>query len=1046
MVQPGEERAWGKVVLGDLPPDCEDLGATIRKDLEDRGIEVTTVEELQDREGLERTLGAQTLGRFDAYLAVLSYYPPTSDGSRTTGLRTELASAEEVGATPLVFLANGPNFTRPDDPEHRAHAHDLRGWASSKFESYEFNSTNSLLQQVELALTDHLPEGDRSYTTGSGDRREIPRVEGFAPKPTQTTTVGSSAYNDQATAEDLLGFAPYVEGMARFLEHDDTEPPLTISIEGPWGSGKTSFLLQLEKRLKQGPPEPTPDPGTGKQDGPEGEDEGGEPITVHFNPWRHEEGETLWAAFALTFLQEVKDALSPWERLKGGSKLLWHRAQWGSNWLEGVRLSLGAAIFMGVVLLAVLAPFAWGPTAYEFARDQLGAGGLSGGVLGATGGIAYLLAVVSGLQWAWSKWLNPFEANLERYIDAPDYEGRVSFIEKFHEDFQKIVESYTGDQPVYVFIDDLDRCEVPRAADLMSAVNLMIADEPQVFFVLAMDREKVAAGVAAGNEEVLPYLRSTRPPGKGEGSREGDHHERGLEFGYQFVEKFVQIPFQIPSPDRSKLGDMLETLDGGAANPLGQGDPTDGEQTEPAADPGPTQEQGEERETDSVRPEALSSRETDAERLRRLDIELSDDSPRVREIALAVAPALDHNPRKLKQFLNLFRLRTYLAHTTGLFDEVRGDDDVQEALTLEQLGKFVAIGIRWPRLMRDVQREDGLLVELERNALKRVHGPVASETLEHLPKPPETAYSQTIKRWTAEDRLLDLLATGLDPHRDLDPETIQRWSLGLLPVEKILSVVPPVEREAAYIRTEEEEEGRGAFGRGRVDLEAKLTPEMVKDKVEAAPGVYVLLDPDSAEASYVGQASNLRSRLLDWVDEAGAVQVEYKEDPVARYEEQARLFHRYGGTKSLKNELHPSHPGLDCPFCSYGQARAWSENVVGLVSDGLRRLTDTSTEVGALIVQCEGVYVQFAVNPEEENWIMEAVSNESLGDEVLSREQMDRLRELGFSKEDSPNFRRDLGRPGQDQIREVCDLALSILTEVYGKDPNEDLEITDISP
>jgi len=47
-----------------------------------------------------------------------------------------------------------------------------------------------------------------------------------------------------------------------------------------------------------------------------------------------------------------------------------------------------------------------------------------------------------------------------------------------------------------VFIDDLDRCEVPKAADLMQAINLMIGDGSPLFFIIGLDRGKVAASIA----------------------------------------------------------------------------------------------------------------------------------------------------------------------------------------------------------------------------------------------------------------------------------------------------------------------------------------------------------------------------------------------------------------------------------------------------------------------------------------------------------------------------------------------------------------------
>ncbi|WP_082093122.1 P-loop NTPase fold protein [Methanosarcina siciliae] len=92
-----------------------------------------------------------------------------------------------------------------------------------------------------------------------------------------------------------------------------------------------------------------------------------------------------------------------------------------------------------------------------------------------------------------------------------------------------MIKSYVGDSKVYVFIDDLDRCEVPKAAELMQAINLMISDDSKVYFSLGMDRKVISAGLAAKNEKVVGYL-----------------EVEGIEFGYEFIEKFIQLPFKVP--------------------------------------------------------------------------------------------------------------------------------------------------------------------------------------------------------------------------------------------------------------------------------------------------------------------------------------------------------------------------------------------------------------------------------------------------------------------------------------------------------------------
>ncbi|MBW4630208.1 MAG: hypothetical protein KME49_33040 [Brasilonema octagenarum HA4186-MV1] len=88
-----------------------------------------------------------------------------------------------------------------------------------------------------------------------------------------------------------------------------------------------------------------------------------------------------------------------------------------------------------------------------------------------------------------------------------------------------------------------------------------------------------------------------------------------------------------------------------------------------------------------------------------------------------VASALDNNPRRLKQFLNLFRLKTYIASNTGLFDEVvdKSQNKPNEPLTLEQLGKFTAICVKWPQLLIDLETNPQLLNKLQKFALHVTH-------------------------------------------------------------------------------------------------------------------------------------------------------------------------------------------------------------------------------------------------------------------------------------------------------------------------------------
>ncbi len=49
----------------------------------------------------------------------------------------------------------------------------------------------------------------------------------------------------EKTVNDTFGIRSYVDGLCRFILNCDT--PMTISIQGDWGSGKTSMMNMIER-------------------------------------------------------------------------------------------------------------------------------------------------------------------------------------------------------------------------------------------------------------------------------------------------------------------------------------------------------------------------------------------------------------------------------------------------------------------------------------------------------------------------------------------------------------------------------------------------------------------------------------------------------------------------------------------------------------------------------------------------------------------------------------------------------------------------------
>ncbi|MGA2650303.1 MAG: P-loop NTPase fold protein [Terracidiphilus sp.] len=494
----------------------------------------------------------------------------------------------------------------------------------------------------------------------------------------------ASSVGDSASAVDSLGFELYVNAVADFLGAPNTRAPLTCSIEGSWGSGKSSFMLQLRNRLRAVAPASR---------------------TIEFNAWKYDKQEELWAAFALKVTRCLRENLSWAHRIQCDFRLFWIRIR---GWSE--RLALLALVLAWLLLLTGFGGvIVWTTRASHDQRI-----GLVKSITGTKDQPSEAKDVngttpaktVQALPEPWYEWLSwsplatsvvlivlltgkipeslrkrLFEAQLERYIDKPDYKGKAAFVDTFSEDFSKMMEAYApvGGGKTFVFIDDLDRCEAPKAADLMQAINLMIGDGNSLIFILGLDRAKVAAAIAFKFRDIVPYLDPSSDP--------AIHPNSLRSFGDAFLEKFIQLSFRLPiSSNDTQARKFIDSLVSGASRHPPQ-------LTEP-----PTKEEAANAAAESTR--------------RALRIESGAESQRIREVVMMVREVLEYSPRRIKNFLSSFRLALYIASAQGLLDE---DSKTGEAeVTPERLGKFLVLTSRYPALRPILDTNPAFLYEIER--------------------------------------------------------------------------------------------------------------------------------------------------------------------------------------------------------------------------------------------------------------------------------------------------------------------------------------------
>lgn len=88
---------------------------------------------------------------------------------------------------------------------------------------------------------------------------------------------------DKPAGEDLLGYSPYIDSLAKVLLNPTLETPFVVGVFGPWGTGKSTFMDLLGSRLAANSLD-----------------------TLPFRPWQFEEKEFVWKALILSVLSYLE--------------------------------------------------------------------------------------------------------------------------------------------------------------------------------------------------------------------------------------------------------------------------------------------------------------------------------------------------------------------------------------------------------------------------------------------------------------------------------------------------------------------------------------------------------------------------------------------------------------------------------------------------------------------------------------------------------------------------------------------------------------------
>ena len=63
------------------------------------------------------------------------------------------------------------------------------------------------------------------------------------------------------------------------------------------------------------------------------------------------------------------------------------------------------------------------------------------------------------------------EGKFSQYVKEPDYETKMGYLHLVDHDIDHALKVLTGQMPIAVFIDDLDRCSSEVVVDVILAIN-----------------------------------------------------------------------------------------------------------------------------------------------------------------------------------------------------------------------------------------------------------------------------------------------------------------------------------------------------------------------------------------------------------------------------------------------------------------------------------------------------------------------------------------------------------------------------------------------
>jgi KAP family P-loop domain len=492
---------------------------------------------------------------------------------------------------------------------------------------------------------------------------------------------------DSWTIEDQLGYRLYAYAIAKFLTNDQTKPPISISLQSPWGGGKTSLMRMVRNELdtKAAEPEKTMDleiapaikellkflkkhskfkTNNHKPEIPEFQSNGYQVkpcVTIWFNAWRYESTEQVWAGLADSIVRGIANRMDRMQR-----EWFFLRLNLRRHDPDSIRRWIYKRIL--TYLWKQISPWLWASLIGIATSIMLYIYNSYAGLLGVAASLGP--TAIKSIREKSSVEDEPTDVGLGKYVKVPDYNEKLGFIHHVVEDLQIVLDTIPPDcRRIVIFIDDLDRCSPTNVAQVVEGINLFLAGGfKDCRFVIGMDAEMVAAALEVAHSDVILKL---------------PKYSRYMPIGWRFMDKFVQLPIVIPpiGSELQKYVDSLFIIDKHQEDKLLLEIPTLRDDKK--------EKQEENKKLKNYNTEIRNIIQESSHRIDRS----SDQDKEVRDQVSQAASYFSNNPRDIKRFVNMLRFHRFLRESMLAAKK-------ENVPSLEQLQRWTVLLLKWPGVVR----------------------------------------------------------------------------------------------------------------------------------------------------------------------------------------------------------------------------------------------------------------------------------------------------------------------------------------------------------